>query len=274
MTLFFILLLLPPGLLQEVAGAGYHSPAFSRYLEAARLYQAGDIDRADAIFREVLEEFRVGMPATADLFAATLHNLGVSARRHGDPQLSLQLLDESLAVRRTTMAPINLASTLSEIAATNRMLRRYHDAEAPIREAIALLEAQPFDTSALRAITYNTFGALHLDLQNPELALVWFERALKCARAADPPSPVSEASILTNMALTHFALGGRDESVARFREAIALEESRLGPRHPQLAVTLNSFSSVLKRLKRKDEAAAVSRRAGEITNSFTGTAVR
>jgi tetratricopeptide (TPR) repeat protein len=274
MTLLLFLLLLPPGALQGIVGPGYHSGAFTRYQEAARLYQSGDIDRADAIFREVLEDFRAGLPATADLFAATLHNLGVSARRHGDPRLSLQYLNESLAIRRQTVAPVNLASTLMELASTYRSLHRFYDAEAPIREAIAILEGQSMDTSAMRAPVYNTFGALHLDLQNPELALIWFERALKCARAADPPSPVSEASILTNMAVTHFALGSQDQSVARFREAIALEESRLGPRHPQLALTLNSFSSVLKRLKRKEEAAALSRRAGEITNSFTGPAVR
>jgi tetratricopeptide (TPR) repeat protein len=73
-----------------------------------------------------------------------------------------------------------------------------------------------------------------------------------------------DATVVANLAKLYFLQHRYAESEPLFRRAAAIFEASLGPNHPDLAQTLNAYSQLLRKIKRKREASAMSARAKEI----------
>lgn len=242
--------------------------AAEEYREAIGLCGAGRYLEAERLFQHALAIHRRLPAGNENYIVAELHNLGLIARKRGAHQQSLDLLNESLTMNRERTDAHATAHTLIEIANTYRVMDKPYEADPVVREAIQLSEQLAPPDPKVYAIACNTYGALHIQLQDVEGAGRWFRRALDAVRTLPDTEPEIEASVLANLAAVQFAAGHGQESLDLFRQSIAMQEKYLGPTHPKLAETLASYSSVLKRLRHKDEAAAVNRRATQIRNSL------
>lgn len=242
--------------------------ASDAYRAATAAYEAGRYADAEPMFRQALAEHRALGPTQHSYVMAELHNLGVIVRKRGDLPQSLDLLQESLAINRELKAARPSAFTLIELANTYRAMDKPFDADPLVREAIEISRALEPPDPRLYATACNTYGALHIRLQDADGAERWFERALEAARRVPDEHWDLESSVMANLATARFAGGHGDEALALFRDSIEMQEDHLGPNHPKLAETLASYSSVLRRMERKEEAAAARRRATQIRNSL------
>ncbi|WP_321476251.1 tetratricopeptide repeat protein [uncultured Paludibaculum sp.] len=242
--------------------------ASDAYREATVLCDAGRYQEAEPLFQRALTFHRSHPEGNEGYVMAELHNLGVIARKRGDHQRSLDLLGESLAMNRRSNATRSTAITLTEMANTYRAMDKPYDADPLVREAITLAEQLDPPDPHTYATACNTYGALHIRLQDVEGASRWFRRALEAASRMPAKQPELEASVMANLATAEFASGNGAAALDLFRQSIAMQEQYLGPNHPKLAETLASYSSVLRRLRYKDEAAEANRRAVQIRNSL------
>jgi tetratricopeptide (TPR) repeat protein len=189
-------------------------------------HQAGRLDRAEALYRKVLQR------APDDVNALNL--LGVIAHERGRHEYAVQLSSRAVArMPEFAEAHMNLGRTLRELG-------RLDEAAASCRRAIVL---KP-DFAAAHcnlSIIYNLQGA--------------FEAALESAgRAIELMPELTEAHLNLAAAL----VGQR-----RFAEAETAYRSALA-QHPDSAEILCDLGRVLIELRRVDEAVACHRRAVEL----------
>ncbi|MGC4048673.1 MAG: tetratricopeptide repeat protein [Paludibaculum sp.] len=253
---------------QEPATKTLLQQAAEAYREATSLCDAGRYLEAEPYFQRALSSHRQLAEGNESYIMAELHNLGVIARKRSDFEQSIELLNQSLALSRKRNAARSGANTLIELANTYRAMNKPYDADPLIREAITMSEQLSPPDHQVYAGACNTYGALHLRLQDPEGAIRWFQRALDAARRLPAIQPDLEAAIIANLATAQFASGNGEQALGLYRESISMQEKYLGPSHPKLAETLASYSSVLRRMRHKDEAAEANRRAVQIRNSL------
>jgi tetratricopeptide (TPR) repeat protein len=189
-------------------------------------HQAGRLDRAEALYRKVLQR------APDDVNALNL--LGVIAHERGRHEYAVQLSSRAVArMPEFAEAHMNLGRTLRELG-------RLDEAAASCRRAIVL---KP-DLAAAHcnlSIVYNLQGA--------------FEAALESAgRAIELMPELTEAHLNRAAAL----VGQR-----RFAEAETAYRSALA-QHPDSTEILCDLGRVLIELRRVDEAVACHRRAVEL----------
>jgi tetratricopeptide (TPR) repeat protein len=238
------------------------------FRQATELIETGRYQEALPFAEQALAIHRDMRSAESRFIMAELQNLGLIARKLGNHEKSLAYLQESLQLAREAGLQHQIALCLIELSNTLRTMKRYLEADPLVREAIEIARTLPDTDQRIYATACNTYGALHLSLQDNEGANRWFNRALIAMRRSPDSTPDVEASLLANLAATSYGMGRNDEALALFREAIQLMETKLGAQHPKLAETLSSYAFVLKQMKRKDEANDASRRADTIRNSF------
>ncbi len=209
------------------------------FREATDLIETGHYQEAFSVAERALSIHREMRIAEDRFIMAGLQNLGLIARKLGNLDKSLEYLQESLQLARQTGHQRQIALNLIEVSNTYRAMKRYLDADPHIREAIEISRALPESDLRTYATACNTYGALHISMQDNEGANRWFNRALIAMRRSPDSTPDVEASLLANLAATSYGMGRNDEALALFREAIELMETKLGAQHPKLAETLN-----------------------------------
>lgn len=245
---------------QMKAPQGNRAPATAiaeRIGRAVALHQAGRIDQAEPLYREVL---RLD-PRQPD----ALYLLGVMALQRGDAGGGAALLDKAVAVapdfaeahasRGTALTRLGRHAdaveayerslavrpdhppTLGGLGVALAELGRFGEAEAAHRRAIALDPRTP---------------AGHTNLGNALRAAGRLEEAAEAHRQAVLLAP-GYAEGHNNLALVLQELGRADEAEAAFRRALELK--------PDLSTVWSNLGTLLCDRKRYDEAAEAHRRA-------------
>jgi tetratricopeptide (TPR) repeat protein len=197
---------------------------------AVEHHQSGRLDRAEAVYRKVLQRD----PSNVD----ALHLLGLAALNRGNPERAIQLIGRALAI-----AP-NLAEAYINLGNAQRVAGHGASAVASYRRAIGL-KPDLWDAHNNLALTLGEQG----DFAG---ALTHAERARELN--SDHPD------VLSNLASTLRALGNLATA-----ETIAQRAAQLAPDRADLHLNL---ANVLADLHRFDEATASYRRAIELTPRF------
>jgi hypothetical protein len=101
-------------------------------------------------------------------------------------------------------------------------------------------------------------------------ALALAEKSVTLARATRSDEPLGLAAALNNLARRFSDFDRLDEAETAYREVLAIEEPRLDPHDPSLAITLNNLASVHLRRKRFAEVEPLLLRAAEIRKAAHG----
>ena len=190
---------------------------------ASAQHQAGQLDVAEALYREVLE--------TAPEDPNALHLLGVIAYQRGDAAAAVGLI--ARAAQRLTEVP----DVHADLGNALRSAGRAGDAVESWRRAIALQPGSALYQAGLAQ-------ALN-DATDHEAALEAGQRAI----AVDPQLPVAHASVAAALA----GLGRMPEAAKAFQQSL-----RLDPSQPAV---LSRFATVLTELQQFDAAAICHGRA-------------
>jgi tetratricopeptide (TPR) repeat protein len=234
------------------------SPAVSALFAAAvQHHQAGHLQQADALYRQVL----TANPRHAD----SLHLLGVIALQVGRPDPAAELISRAIGIDPTVaLYQINLGNAFKALGNLDQAIACYRRAivlRPRYPEAYnnlgATLHARTHTDEALiwlrRAITLKPdFPEAHNNLGNLLADLGQLDQAAQCYRQAIALRP-NYADAHNNLGTTLKDLGALDEAVRCHQTAIALR-----PDNPEAH---HNLGTTLKRLGRLDEAAACHRKA-------------
>ena len=217
---------------------------------AIKHHEAGELDQAEALYREIV---RVD-PGHAD----ALHLLGVAAHQKADHPAGVDYIRQAIAKGGGS------ALYYSNLGACYRSLNRIDEAIAAFREAVRLqpkflgarynlamaLEAAGSPDEALEVYdevlrlnpgyveALNNRGALLSSLGRPEEAVASYRRAVACRPRA--------ASLHYNLANALSRVGQYDEAVRQYREAIRID--------PGIPEAHNNLATALEALGRSEEA--------------------
>ncbi len=166
--------------------------------EAVRLHQAGQLEQAAALYRQVL----ITEPNSAD----ALHLLGMVALQQGQPKTAVELIRKAIALHDGEAAyHFHLALAL-------QTLDDMQGAVAGYRRALAL---KPDDPDI-----YNNMGNALAALDQPEEAVAAFRSAL----TLQPGNAVAHS----NLGNVQRSMGLWDDAEASFRKAAALQPGFAG----------------------------------------------
>jgi tetratricopeptide (TPR) repeat protein len=145
--------------------------------------------------------------------------------------------------------------------------RDYPTAERLLGQALELLrksygEDNPATTGALTQLAQVQYDARH-----PEKAEELYLQALERAQARGPDHPAL-IPVLSGLAKIQQGRGEREEAVKTFERALAISEKRLGPEHPQTAITESYLGEALFAAGKLSSAATHCARSVEIFESL------
>jgi len=237
--------------LREAESANPEEPGIGAILDAlGRLeFQAGRIRRAKSYFDRSLDRVR-GQRTTAE--AASLSNAGEALLALGEYTRALQSFRQALEIMPRS------AGLWHHLGQALLQTRRYPEAEAALRKAVAIWE-----DSAPAAVALNDLSLLYQAKGQNRLAMDALERAIATAA----PGQI-RARMRANRGVLHWRLGQKREAEADLRQALGEMEVAVGPLHPDVGRILSDYSAVLEKIGRKPEAKVMARRAQVIESSF------
>lgn len=209
------------GLALNNLGLNLHEQA--RYAEAL-----ATLERAVAI--------RAAIEGEAGATLISMNNQAVVLKALGRFEEADAIYGRVLVARRRDADPLDLATTLNNLGANQLMMDRASEAEAALREALALREAGLGGGHPLTAQTLSLLADALAVQGRPEAAVMMQRRALE-ALPADT-HPLDRAAAMTNLADILKTLNRNAEAVPLDRTALDLMRTALGPDHPETAAAM------------------------------------
>jgi serine/threonine-protein kinase len=136
-------------------------------------------------------------------------------------------------LRRHGGAPTELSLALSERGKLLVMSARNREAEAPLKEAIALAEHEPGGEGAL-AEALDDLGIVYQNLERSAEAASAYQRALDVYRNGGRDFGVLVADPIGNLGVLYYDEGRYAEAAVLMREAVDLRRRFLPAEHPDL----------------------------------------
>ena len=93
-------------------------------------------------------------------------------------------------------------------------------------------------------VSYNNLAGVYRAKGDYDLAIVFFEKALKIAEAKAGKDHPDTATTYNNLALVYQAKSEYDRAIAFFEKALKIREEKLGKDHPSTATTYNNLAMV------------------------------
>lgn len=237
----------------ELAG----SPAIAAELRLVlgRAYRSlGQPKQAEALLRDAAAAFMspgVDQPAQAAVAWSQLATLLANDRR-GDEAVAAA--NEARRLRGATPSPAEQADTLNALGIALTATGAQAEAEAALRDALALRREGPAADPASAIATLNNLGRAQRLRGDPVAAEASHREALALAESLGPVGqPMAQLS-LDGIARALLLAGRRDEAWPVFERSLALAASLYGPQSNAVAGAHNELANLLHDAGRWDEA--------------------
>lgn len=245
--------------------------ASSRNIAGQVHYIRGDLDAAEAIFREGLEIRRAALGEAHPDVAESLNNLSSIAARRGRHEESLTLVRQAVDVWTAAYgeAHPDVLEGLKNLGWSLYDLGRYGEAEAAFRRADASARAlYPDDPRAASAQT--ALGNALSSLGRFEEAEAAYRRAVAAfVRPGETPD-VNAGLALNGLGNIRRLQGDHAEAADLFRRATEVMAAVLGPEHAFVGSTLTHTADELLRMGQTERAEGLLRRALVVREKANG----
>ena len=153
--------------------------------------------------------------------ARAINNLGVIARRKGDPVTALAHFTASLSIQEKVGSMAGIATAYSNIGFVYSV--DLGDFEAGLENNLKALGIRRAMSDTLQtAASLNNIGVLYLSMGRPEEAEDYLTQALDFRQRHG--NEVQVASTLSNLGEAQLALGAPERALARFRPALEVRQ--------------------------------------------------
>jgi non-specific serine/threonine protein kinase/serine/threonine-protein kinase len=174
------------------------------------------------------------------------------ARAHAQAALDLRRAEQGADHPETLTAQKNLSGML-------RALKRYHDAEPLLRDALARQRRLLGPDDQQTVLTEEILALVLRDTDRAAEAEPLLRHALEAKRRRFGPDDPHTLVSVNNMGGVLDALGRRDEAAAMYRAAAQSYERVAGPDHPSTLLAWSNLSTALLEQKRFPEAEQILR---------------
>lgn len=250
--------------MQEAAGDDHPSISGITFRIASAARSAGDLERAEALLREVLERDRAALGDHPGV-ARDLDELAFVLYEKGEYAEAEQLFRAGLAAYRRLLPPEHpdIAIALSNVAMVLHVTGRADEAEAPVREALAIRE-KIFPPEHSMVLASRQFIAVLHDARGefPEAERELFE-VLQGRRQALGDHSLT-AGTLYSLATTTMKQGRIDEALDWARQALEMYRGVHPQGHYEIAIPLYFIGRVLLESGEAAEGEAYLREAHEV----------
>jgi serine/threonine protein kinase/tetratricopeptide (TPR) repeat protein len=209
--------------------------------------------------------------------AELLESIGLAYRRQGLTDSSINLLEQTVAMRRLER-PIDdrrLAASLANLATALSEAGRLPSAEANLVQALALMRRRDTPDALETADILTQYGHLALDAESqPDKALKLFNEALALADEQPNFPPLQRSAILDGLASTALWVGNFKQAEGYQREVLAIFQEATTHDYPDRAVVMASLGFTLTKLGKYAEAERYLREALDIEKRVFGAADR
>lgn len=240
--------------------SGAFDPAVEELIASARLsQQLGHYEDAELAAAEATET------SEGDQYARAAYRVGATRNARSDFSIARSPLRKAyFAAQAVGYDEVALLAAV-ELTRAETKLASYTSADAWARHSGALLE-RIGETDA--AIAFHLVrGRLELARSDDDAALEDFERGLELVRERATPDPVSEAKLLSALAIVDRRRGQDDIARGRLENAASLMSGALGPAHPMTGVMLHESALAV---RDRETQISMLRRAQTIFSSSTG----
>jgi tetratricopeptide (TPR) repeat protein len=174
-----------------------------------------------------------------ELIAETDEGLGRYAEGLAAGGRALELL------RANGGSAINLSAALATRGELLIMEGRYHDADSPLREAIALVEHERGAEKQL-ALALDDLGAAYQETREKESEAL-FKRSIEVYRRGGTAlaSSVAAADPVANLGVLYYNEGRSAEATEYMRKAVEMRRQSLPPDHPEMLNAEYNYASAL-----------------------------
>ena len=236
------------------------------HLEQARLGEA----RAEA--DSMLALYRKAKPQDELRIAASLHLLGLIARRQAEYTQARAFYEESLAMRERLLGSehVDVAWSLNNLANVYYELGDFRHTAELHRRALAIREKLLGPEHADVGFSLNNLANAMMELGDVEGAIPLLVRSLAIREKAHGAMHVNVAQSLNNLALAHGRLGRYGLADSLYARSVAIRESVLGSDHPEVARSLLRRSFTREALGDAKDALAMAQRALELRRASLG----
>lgn len=220
---------------------------------AQNLSIQGRYAEADVLFRQILAEQKARHDAFDEDTGTALNNLASNLDAMGDYAAAEPLYRQALDVLESKLGTFDpkTASVLNNLALNLDAQGRAKEAEQLYRRVLSTYQIL-VDNHEHLADAAKSLNNLALNLEEQgrgEEAEPLYRRALNIRRKAGISTAIDDnetALISNNLAANLLALGRIEEAETLAVDALATEQSRLGPHHPNTASVMNTLARILR----------------------------
>ena len=265
-------------LVDHAIGLLKNSPIYSPARLAAERADLADLQRRIGHFSESERNFESAIELLRDTgqdgqsaSAALLFPMALNdADREQFDQAEIllkRLLD------RTGTADPRAVPVLNELGRVYRLQHRFHDAEATLKQALAIVENGPFAAAGggLSRLTFDAMGRLYQDWGRYADAERFYRRNLDADESRGLSGDPQLSRSLDRMGELFLAEGRLGDAERVLTRALAILKPRLGPPLPLVGNVANNLANVLTSEHRYAEAKPLFERAIAIKSASVGT---
>ena len=234
------------------------------------LTNLGEIDRAEELIHDAMAIRRESMDANAREFAESYYALGQIAYNKGDYLASVDAFERAIELfaEADGAESAAVADTLRYVASSYSQLSQSDRAIAALRRSSEILRALPDTPDSQIGENINSLGlTLYLAGDHVEAALA-FEEALGYL-SGSPPTGLY-ARTLSNLAIAYQLTGRIQESIETQERALEIKRDVFGPRHIEVAYSLNALGNIERELGEFGDASTLLAETIDIFSSALG----
>ncbi len=179
--------------------------------------------------------------------ARLMVTMGRVYRNLGLYSQSRSLLEESLALRRSSFGGENL-----EVACSEQELASLLGAIGDFQSALPLFESTLETRERLLGpdhpdvgLAVSNLGNLYRQMGDFDKAIPLYQRALKIREKTLGPDHMDVSNSLNGLAIVLEAKGDYEAALPLYERALSIREKAYGPDHPQTATSLNNLATLL-----------------------------
>src|SRR5215472_3925261 len=218
---------------------------------------------AQEILDRGVERIRGGLRGQNEVKASLIDFLATVYHKLGLYERAVQLIQQSLDLRRQNFAPDQreIANSMQRLGVVYNDQAKYDDAIAVLRQALELRRRLLGVADSATAVTMTYLGLAYFRKADYAQAQPLFEQAAAIQRKNQSQQTAELADCLTGLAMLHYAKGEYAKSEPLLWQSLEIRRKVFGAEHRQIADTLNNLASVMSRLGRDKESEPLQREA-------------
>ncbi|MGH7255651.1 MAG: tetratricopeptide repeat protein, partial [Nitrospirales bacterium] len=225
--------------------------------------QQGCLEEAESRLKQALATFERVLGRHDPRVAVVLRDWAVLELAQGKVAEAEPLLKRAGFITQNALPPDHpdQAHVLHALARLAHAKRQFPEAESLYYQAIGIWEQHDQVDSTDLAAALNNLATLYHAEKLYLRAEPLLRRAVMLVRKALPPDHPELAVCLQNLAALYHAQRRYAAAEPFYRESLKIRERCLGPDHPDLLPSVEDYAVVLRKVKRKRDAAVLAARA-------------